>query len=191
MKKLFLLLLLLSAPGWAQNWQLDVRIYRVQPGHPELEKVRFLGDHEPAQQAGLELLDSGTVTGVLNEDGMMMAGRKVPIPYQDPRVGGYQVQYVDSGLTVDAKVMDKRTTDGRWVIECRTKRFNPVLENATSNLPGQDGFTCQSTTLLRPGQWAIVAVSKGVFGPQYLKRAYANAFGENDTLLIAIGVRKP
>ena len=195
MKWMLCLLLGLALPGLAQtpNWQVDVQVIRVQPGHKGLDGVQIY-DADDWQQllrsSNADVLESGSLVSTLNHDGLVHAGRKVPIPYSDPRTGGYQVQYVDSGLTLDAKVNDRRAPPGHWMVDCRVSRFNLVTENSNPLVPGQDGFSFQSRILLKPGQVAVVATSRGRFGPQYLKRAYANSFGENDTLLIAIGVRK-
>ncbi|MFN8609828.1 MAG: hypothetical protein U0931_19975 [Vulcanimicrobiota bacterium] len=185
MSKCLLCILLLTLPCLAQDaWNLEVQLVRLNAG----EKVDYL--MEPAQwQQQLkhgQLLDQGsTVTS--NKEVSLFLGRKYPITYFDPRAGMSQVNYVDVGYK--AQFSFTPAADGRLQLDCSLEKkafFDQKLP-----LPTVDVFQTYSTLLVRPGQVAIAACSRGGVGLTYFKELYpGHTFSEKDTFVWAVCARK-
>ncbi len=132
------------------------------------------------------LLDSGTLTSTFGEECLNMSGLKVPIPYRDPRVDGYQVQYIDEGFKLDCTA----TPHENGMIKVVTRVGKSSLSPDAASAYGQDTFLCDTTILLRRGQTAILTTTKGLVTKQYLSKVYpGTTFGENETVLLAITIR--
>ena len=119
---------------------------------------------------------------------MNYTGLKAPVGYQDPRTNSYQVQYIDVGWKIDAKLNEVKP--GLWLVECRAE--HGAMAPGAQPLPEQDVFCFHSVALLKPGQVAVMASARGRISPQYIKKVLPKEqFGDGDTVLFALSVRRP
>ncbi len=193
MRRLILLLALTLAAG-AQSalWKLEVQVVRVPAAHERLARCQTWEAGEWADLLGsgkVQVMESGSVLGGLNRDSLSFTGGKIPIGFRDPRVDGYQVQYIDTGWKIDAKLTEFKP--GLLRVECRTVHA-ALTGDTAAGLPEQDVLLCNSEALLKPGQVAVVAAGRGRISSQYIKKILPQEqFAEGDTLMFALTVTKP
>jgi len=193
--RVFVLTLALAAIAWAQPakmWRLEVQLVRVPASHSGLATCQILDDGEWTShlRAGhAQILESGSLLGAQNRDGLSMVGGKVPIGYHDPRTGSYQVQYIDSGWKVDAKINEHKP--GVLEVECVTSHAL-LAGDSPAGMPEQDVLRFNSFVLLKPGQTALVGAARGRLSSQYVKKVLpSQPISESDTILFALTVSKP
>ena len=184
-RKFLFLFVLLTLPCLAQSsWNVDVQLVRLNPG----VKLDYL--MEPAQwqqqlQHG-EVLEQGS-TVATDKAMLLFLGRKYPVTFFDPRAGMSQVNYVDVGFV--AGLTFTPVEGGRVQLDCRLEKkafFDQKLP-----LPTVDVFQTYSTLLVKPGQVALAAVSRGGVGLTYFKELYpGHHFSDKDTFVWAVCARK-
>ena len=175
-------------------YQLDVQILRVPAGNSGLTHARVAESEEwnrHLHSGEIQLLESGSIGAMAVEHPTprIMIGNKVPIPYADPRTGNYQVQYVDVGFKFDFQVAE--LANGLIRLDCTVERATAGPKVAAL-LPASEAMRTVSAIQMRPGQVAVLAATRGLHVVTFVKHAYANVkFSDNDTLLLAVSVRKP
>lgn len=134
----------------------------------------------------LQDLESYTANGCMNDYISILVGGKYPISYADPRAGGFQVQYVDTGLKMNLQVAP---SGDRLRVDASVDRV--ALVDPAATYSSQDGVIATSTMLLKSGQTGVIMSTRGRLTAQFLKRSYPKvSLSENDTILIAVSVRK-
>lgn len=169
--------------------QIEVQVIRLS-ANSKIRAGAGLRDAEEWKQAlasgDAQLLEGSAQTGQLVDSNLVFIGDKVPIYYADPRVNGYQVQYIDGGFTVDCRPTE--VAGGMLKVDCKVQEW-AVVDGIPH--PNQEGYRLQTSFLVRPGQVAIVGSTLGRFTAPALKAAYPKVtFGENDRIMFAISVRK-
>lgn len=171
-----------AQPG---TYQVEYQLVKAasQPAKMLLESEQWLKDLSSNK---MQLLESGGVAAIFGEDSYSQSGIKVPIPYRDPRVDGYQVQYIDEGFKIDCSASPYEN----GLIKVVTRVTKATLAPDAISAYGQDTFLCDSTVLMRRGQTAILTTTRGMVTGEYLNKMYpGTTFGENDTVLLAITLR--
>lgn len=131
-------------------------------------------------------LESYTANGCMNDYIAILVGGKYPISFTDPRAGGFQVQYVDTGLKMHLQVSP---SGDRLLVDASVDRV--ALVDPAAPYSSQDGVIATSTMLLKSGQTGVIMSTRGRLTAQYLKRSYPKVtLSEKDTILIAVSVRK-
>lgn len=178
--------LLLTLPCLAQPaWKVEVQLVRLSGG----EKLDYLMEPDQWQQQvkNGELLDQGSTVTTDKDEVSLFLGRKYPITYFDPRAGLSQVNYVDVGYK--ANITMTSIEGGRVRLDCALEKkafFDQKLP-----LPTVDVFQTYSTLLVRPGQVAIAAVSRGGVGLTYFKELYpGHNFSDKDSFVWAVSALK-
>jgi hypothetical protein len=196
LSKLSILALLLAAPAArAQETPKDTylvtaQLYRVAAVNKQLARAGVVepGTWEKRVHAGqAQLLESGSVQSALDKESLTHVGSKVPIAYFDPRVSGYQVQYVDIGFKIDSKA--HQLYDGRLTLDCRVERSFMVDNNST--VPASEVITEQSELVMKADQEVAITASRGPLLATYLKHPYPNVtFGPDDSLVLVVTLHK-
>ena len=125
----------------------------------------------------------------MGNESLSFVGGKVPIGYNDPRTGSYQVIYIDTGWKIDAKVAEDRP--GVWEVECQAEQAL-LTGDSPAGLPEQDALKFNSVCLLKPGQTALVGAGRGRISSQFTKQVLPKeTISESDTVLFALTVRQP
>lgn len=193
MRILLFLLLTLAVHAEPPLWKLEVQIVRVPAAQARLAACQtweVAEWNELLRSGRLAVMESGSLICSLNRDSLAMVGGKIPIGYRDPRVDGYQVQYIDTGWKIDAK-LDETGQPGVLKVECRTQH-SALSGDSAAGLPEQDTLLFQSTVQLKAGQVAVVAAGRGLISSQYVKKILPKeTFLEGDTLMFAVKVTKP
>lgn len=194
MRRLLWMLLALSVAAGAQSplYKLEVQVVRVPAEHTRLARCQTweAGEWAELLRSGkVQVMESGSVLGSLNQDSLSFTGGKVPIGFRDPRVDGYQVQYIDTGWKIDAKLTEFKP--GVLRAECRTEH-SALTGDTAAGLPEQDVLLFNAEALLKPGQVAVVAAGRGRISSQYIKKILPQEqFAEGDTLMFALTVTRP
>lgn len=185
-----LLFSLASAASAQDNYTFQVQIAKV-PG--SLGKMAHAGLVSTAdwnrcvEDKKIEILDELSSEAKIGIPALVMAGRKIPIIYPDPRTGAVQVQYTDAGFVFDLKV--DRNSDGQLKIESTTSSKNPIAN--PSGYPQFDVLRQQGNFTLAPGISGLVGSVRGPLTPQYIKQLYPNArLGEQDAIVICVQVKE-
>ena len=183
--KFLFLFMLLTLPCLAQpSWNLDVQLVRLNPG-VKLDYVMEPAQWQQQLKEG-EVLDQGSTIST-EKEAYLFLGRKCPITYFDPRAGMSQVNYVDVGYK--AEFTFTPIEGGRVQLDCLLEKkafFDQKLP-----LPTVDVFQTYSTLLVKPGQVALAAVSRGGVGLTYFKELYpGHHFSGQDTFVWAVCARK-
>ena len=195
MKKLlilFTLLLLTLECAWAApesdtTYRIHVQVLR-SSGSDSAARIRDEGSWKEALRSGqLQLLGGSSVLVRNNVGAYAMTGKKVPIGYPDPRTGSYQVQYVDAGFKLDARVSEGE--QGTLLLDCLVE--HRALSDSGALHRDMEGVRAQTVVQLKPGQFGVISSTRGRLTSRYIKRVYPSAnFSENDALMIAISVEK-
>ena len=176
---LLVLIAVLCGPALAQP--LAVRFTLLQTSKPPARKLMDNASwRKELQSPTYQVLDSGTCSAEGKEAYAFM-GRKLPISYYDPRAEAAQVQYTDVGFKIDCK--PRNLGNGLVEVEVRIEKTQLVETdgNATS------GFIADTRVVMKRGQTAVVATTRGVTTKTYLGAAYPNLpFGEETTVLFAL-----
>ena len=187
MRKILLCMLVLTLPCLAQEaWNVEVQLVRLGDQRGKLDYLMELGQWNQ-QLKSAEILDAGTAVMTLDKPTSLMLGRKYPITYFDPRAGMSQVNYVDVGFKAD--LTPKPLGDGRVMLDCFLEKRS--FSDEKLPLPTVDNFSCYSTLLLKPGQVAVAAVTRGMVGTRYLKGLFPGRnFSEKDSFVWTVSARK-
>lgn len=181
---LALILLFTATPVVAQsyNYTLDIVKSDKAPGKRLLAKSQW---KDFLKGNGSVVLDSVQGSAELGKFSMIFEGYKNPIPYKDPRSGGYQVQYVDHGLKVD--INTKSQDDGTLFLEARGERSvaSPTKEHPKRS----SAFIFESGVSLKRGQTVVIGAMRGLMNVKYLKPHFPDlAVDESDYLLMVVTV---
>ncbi len=184
-RKLLFFFVLLTWPCLAQSsWNVDVQLVRLKPG-VKLDYVMEPAQWQQQLKEG-EVLDQGSTIST-EKEAYLFLGRKYPVTFFDPRAGMSQVNYVDVGYK--AALSFTPLEGGRVQLDCSLEKkafFDQKLP-----LPTVDVFQAHSTLLVKPGQVAIAAVSRGGVGVGYFKELYPGRnFTDKDLFVWAVCARK-
>lgn len=187
MRKTLLCLFLSTLPGFAQEgWRVEVQLVRLGEVRGKLDYLMAQDQWNQQLKSG-EVLDAGSTLMPLTKEVDLYLGRKYPITYFDPRAGMTQVNYVDVGFkaSLTPKVLD----DGRVQVDCFL--LKRALFDEKLPLPTMDNFSCYSTLLLKPGQVAVAAMTRGMVGTRYLAGLFpGRTFSDKDTFVWTVSARK-
>ena len=176
-----------SSPVWAQDYV--VQVVRVPSSHRDQAGSHIYSNQEWARhvQAGdFQVLERAAMPATQSRTGLLLSGTKLPIVYLDPRVGGYQVQYIDIGFKMD--ISGTLGADGKTRLDCNVTRTS--MTEATPN-PFSDGIRTQTRLLLEPGQTASVCTTCGIMTARHMQQSYPNVkFEEGDTVLVTVGIQQ-
>lgn len=180
-------LFLVASPSWAQTGDYQVEFSLLKSETPPQKRLLDSATWDKELQSGRhKVLGRGSVAGRSGQDAMTMIGKMVPMTYFDPRASDPQVQYVDVGLKLYCK--SRLGPDNSILLEVRMDQRH--LAGTGERLEEIDGLAADSTVMLKKGQTAILATSRGVLTSRYLGSAFPEiTFGEDTTIFFTVGVK--
>jgi hypothetical protein len=159
----------------------------LQSGSPPERKLLDTATWNKELQSGRhKVLDRGSIAARWGQSAYAMMGKKVPITYFDPRAGASQVQYTDAGFKINCK--SRQGPGNNVLLEVRMNQTR--LTGTGDRLEEVDGFVAESTVMLKRGQTAVLATSRGVLTSRYLGSAFPEiTFGEETTIFFTVSVK--
>jgi hypothetical protein len=186
----------LSYPARAASgygYLFEAQVVRIPAAFHDLARAHIFeaGEWKHHLQAGeAQILESGTTIGNLGHESLTHMGEKFPISYYEPRAQSYQVQYIDVGFKIDAKIRELGQPSDLFEVDVRPER-SAMVDQARTALPETDVITQQTMVLLKQGQVAVMGSTSGRLTSQYLRRAYPHVtFSEHDSVALTASLRK-
>lgn len=177
-----LMVMVMVLAGSVLAQPLSVRYSLVQTTRPPVKKLMDNASwRQELESPACKVLDSGSCSATWKEEAYAFMGRKLPIPYYDPRAEASQVQYTDVGFKIDCK--PRPLANGLIELEVRIEKTQLVEAdgNATS------GFITDTRVVMKRGQTAVLSTTRGLATKTYLGAAYPNLpFDEATTVMIVL-----
>ena len=141
---------------------------------------------------GARVLQTQEVLTVTGQDGLLFVGHKSPIIYYDPRASQFQVQYVDTGVKLDIRVMAEANEALR--VECHSEYGKTEVEKTAGASVYPQTVVLQSfmnLTGVHYGETYVVGRMEGVAARQYLEGLKGASPANGNHLLTVLTVVQP
>ena len=193
MKKLTGLLLLvffglalspLTTAAQEQSYSCTFQVVK-SAGNPSSKLLSVEEWKKFLRQPGNVIMENLSEVSSADMQSYTMGGKKNPLGYNDAKSGGNQVQYVDLGAKIDAKI--KPLGNGTLLVDARGERSgaNPhpqAKERANS-------IIFESQTVMKRGQVAVFACARGSLIAKCLKdQLPAGSFKDSDWIIMAVTI---